>query len=400
MKTIADAQAATGVLEPIDSSREVIARWVDDVAGPLLERMSTTTLARDRKGTPIDRDDLVEAARCGLLGASLPVDVGGRGMGMRMWGRVLEHVGGACEDGSFALLVSLFPAVANMIHASKRADLVARYVRGCVTGERLVSFAYTEDNDAFSFSSTLEPVDDDVVINATKTMITGGAIADAYMTYVVNKSNGDLAVVIVDRDTPGVEVTPIDTMGLRGAGLAALQLRDVRVPRSQVMLEHSGLEHVQMFLNPRRAILCCAPVGRMARIIDDCVVHLASTIRCGQPLTAMQVVQARIGKMRLALNVSQTLLERALYELDAGISTPYFDDIVSTAKFQITENAIALTLDALYLLGSNGYTRAMPVERYLRDFCGLLAGAGAQDIIQTNLGIKAIGQTKKVKKGK
>lgn len=378
-----------------EASREVVARWVTDVAKPLFDRMSETTLARDRDGTPVDRASLREAARCGILGASLPVEVGGRGMGMRTWGRVLEHLGGACEDGSFALLVSLFPAVAKMIHTSGRADLIDRYVRGCATGEVLVSFAYTEDSDPFSFSSTLVRDGDHVIINGAKTMITGGAIADAYMTYVADQATGDLAVVIVDRNTPGVSLLPVDTMGLRGAGLASLTLSDVRLPKAQVMLECDGLEHVQMFLNPRRALLCCAPVGRMERIIDDCVAKLAKTMRYGQPLTAMQSVQARVGKMKLALNVSRTLLDRALLELDEGVSNPIFDDLVSTAKFQITENAIALSLDALHLLGSDGYTRAMPVERYLRDFCGLLAGAGAQDIIQTNLGVIAIGRAKK-----
>ncbi|MCX4242441.1 acyl-CoA dehydrogenase family protein [Paraliomyxa miuraensis] len=389
------ARDSTTTVEPLDDSRERIARWVTDVAGALLERMSETTLARDRDGTPIDRGDLREAARCGLLGASLPVEVGGRGMSTRRWGRVLEHVGGACEDGSFALLVSLFPAVARMIHASGRADLVDRYVRGCITGEALVSFAYTEDSDPFSLASTLESAGDDVIVTASKTMVTGGAIADAYMTYVVDQTNGDLAVVIIDRGVPGVEVVPIDTMGLRGAGLASVHFRGVRIPRSQVMLEHGGLDHVQMFLNPRRAILCCAPVGRMERIIEDCVRRLSRTVRYGQPLTAMQVVQARLGKMKLALNVARTLLDRALLELDEGSAHPLFDEYVSTAKFQITEAAIALSLDAMYLLGSHGYTRAVPVERYLRDFCGLLAGAGAQDVIQTNLGMMAIGGAKK-----
>ncbi len=379
----------------LEASRESVALWVTDVAGPLLAQLSETTLARDRDGTPLDRVALRDAARCGILGASLPVEVGGRGMGTRAWGRVLEHIGGACEDGSFALLVSLFPAVAKMIYTSGRSDLIDRYVRGCATGEVLVAFAYTEDSDPFSFSSTLVREGSHVIINGTKTMITGGAIADAYMTYVADQATGDLAVVIVDRNLPGVSVTPVDTMGLRGAGLASVTFRDVRVPKAQVMLERDGLEHVQLFLNPRRAVLCCAPVGRMERIIDDCVAKLAKTIRYGQPLTAMQSVQARVGKMKLALNVSRALLDRALLELDEGVSDPLFDEIVSTAKFQITENAIALSLDALYLLGSHGYTRAMPVERYLRDFCGLLAGAGAQDIIQTNLGVMAIGRGKK-----
>lgn len=383
-------------LERIGASRESVERWVDEAAGPLLSRMSQTSLGRDRDGTPIAHDDLEEAGRCGLLAASLPREIGGLGLGSQSWGRVLQCVGEVCEDGSFALLLSLFPAVAGMIYASGRSDLIARYAQPCSTGERLVSFAFTEDNDAFSFSSTLRAKGEDFILDGRKTMVTGGAIAHAYMTYVVNQATGDLAVVLVDRDAPGVEVHPIDTMGLRGAGLAALHFNGVRVEKAQVMVEHNGLDHVQMFLNPRRATLCCAPVGRMRRIIADTVRHLSTTVRYGRPLTSMQSVQGRIGKMRMALNVSQMLLDRSLLELELneGSAVPIFDANISTTKHQITEHAIALAIDALHLWGSNGYARTTPIERYLRDFCGLIPGAGAQDIIQVNLGLMTIGETK------
>jgi len=233
---------------------------------------------------------------------------------------------------------------------------------------------------------------DDVIVRGWKTMVTGGAIADAYMTYVMNPENDDLAVVIVDRDAPGVIVQPIATMGLRSAGLASVSFEDARIPAANVMQAANGLDHVQAFLNPRRALLSCAPIGRMERIIIDCVESLGRTIRYGQPLTAMQIVQARLGKMQMAVHVSRMLVEQALLALEEGSASPLFDEIVSTAKYQVTEHALAVAIDALHLMGGRGYACSTPVERYLRDFCGLIPGAGSQDILQTNIGLMTIGR--------
>ncbi len=377
---------------PTDSSRETIGKWVDAIATPLLRRMSDTCMERDLTGAPVAHEDIEQAARCGLLSASMPRAMGGLEIDMQSWGRVLEHVGRTCEDGSFALLLSLFPAVANTIFASRNNDLIERYAVPCSFGTRLVAFAYTEENDAFSLSSTMRRQGDDYIIDGAKVMVTGGAIADAYMTYVVNERHDDVAVVIIDRNSPGLRVDPIDTMGLRGAGLAALSFDAVRVSHSQIMHDCNGLDHVQAFLNPRRAILSCAPIGRMERLLSDCIERLSGTVRHGRPLTSMQMVQARLGKMQMSVHVSKTLIDRVLFELDQGTTNQHFDELVSTVKHQVTEHAIAVALEALGLMGGRGYARSTPVERYLRDFCGLLAGAGAQDILQVNLGLLAIGR--------
>jgi alkylation response protein AidB-like acyl-CoA dehydrogenase len=380
-------------LAPSGASREALASWVDQAAGPLLKRVSAAALEADRTGSPIARDVLVDAARCGLLCASLPRSVGGVGLSMQSWGRALERVGYLCDDSSFTLVITIFQAVANALLASGNAEIIERYVAPCCTGSRLVAFAYTENSDAFSLSTTMERRGDDFVVSGAKTMVTAGAIADAFMTYVVNQASGEMAVVIIDADAPGVTVQPIEAMGLRASGFAALRFDAVRVSKAQIVTEDNGFDHVQAFLNPRRAVLCCPPIGRMDRILADCTQHLSTTVRRGEPLTNMPTVQARIGKMRMAVHVSRALIDPALAGLARGTADPFFDEIVSTAKYQITEHALAVALDSLRLTGALGYSRVAQFERHLRDFCGLIAGAGAQDVLELNLGSLAVARS-------
>jgi len=378
------ASAETGL--PDDATREQAALWVDQQAAALLRRVSEEAAQLDRTGTPLRREVMLEAARCGLLGASLPRSVGGLGMSLPSWGRVLERVGYLCDDASFTLNISLFQAVANMVLASGKCALIERYVRPVCSGERLLAFAYTEDSDAFSMRSSLRPSGKDFIVHGHKVMVTAGAMADSYMSYIRNDSNGELAVVMVDRQMPGVRVEPIETMGLRACGLAALHFDGVRVSAENTLTLTDGLEHVQAFLNPRRAMLCCAPVGRMQRIIDECARLLSRKVRYGAPLSSMPLVQSRLGRMQLKVLSSRALIDVALNSLRPDAPADLFGEAVSAAKHEITENAVAVALDSIRLGGASGYACNQHFERYLRDFVGMISGAGAQDVLEVNLG--------------
>ena len=369
---------------PEDGSRDAIGRWVDRHAGDLLRRVSEDAPALDLSGTPLPREVMVEAARRGLLSASLPRSVGGLGMSLQAWGRALERIGYLCDDASFALNISLFQAVANAILDGGDAGLIERYVVPVCTARRLLAFAYTEEMDAFSMQSSLRPRGGDYVVSGTKVMVTAGAVADSYMTYVRNESTGDMAVVMIDRDDRGVQVQPIETMGLRSNGLASLHLDSVHVSRERVIRLENGLDHVQDFLNPRRGILCCAPIGRMQRILDECVKMLSQTVRQGAPLTSMQVIQARLGRMQMKVHSARALIDAALSEMHEF--SDLFVEMISTAKHEITESAIAVALESIRLTGARGYAHANHFERYLRDLCGLISGAGSQDVLELNLG--------------
>lgn len=371
---------------PDEASREEAAVWVDQQAGALLRRVSEEAAQLDRAGTPLRREVMLEAARCGLLGASLPRSVGGLGMSLPSWGRALERIGYLCDDASFTLNISLFQAVANMILASGRRELIERYVKPVCSGERLSAFAYTEDSDAFSMRSSLKPMGGDYIVHGHKVMVTAGSVADSYMSYIRNESNGELAVLMIDRQLPGVRVEPIEAMGLRACGLAALHFDGVRVPAEHVITLKDGLEHVQAFLNPRRAMLCCAPVGRMQRIIDECARLLSQTQRYGAPLSSMQLVQSRLGRMQMKVLSSRALVDAALSGLQPDAPPDLFGEAISVAKHEITENAIAVALESIRLSGARGYACKQHFERYLRDFVGMISGAGAQDVLEVNLG--------------
>jgi len=341
---------------------------------------------RDARGTCIPQEVMRAAGALGLLAMAMPEAIGGGDADPVAWGAVLEELGYLSEDSSFTLLVSLRVAVATTILHSGRTDFEERYVRPMMAGDRAGALAYTEDADAFSFKSVAEREGDDFVITGEKFLVTGGATADTFMTYVRDSETDDLLVFLLEREDTGVELRPVEVSGFRSAGLCSLSLDRVKVPASRLLAAEDGLGHAQRFLNARRALLVCGFLGRMRAILEDCAASLHHTVRYGRPLTEFQNVQSTLGRMYINVEASRAFVHHALRQASRGETDPVFDPLTSAAKHFAVEQAIDTVTMALRLLGGRGYLKENSYERSLRDFMGLISGAGAQDLLQIGLG--------------
>lgn len=350
------------------------------------EQVNPGAIERDASGTSLSRALLERSAELGLLNYSLPRELGGGGADAFAWGVALEQVGYLCVDGSFPLVLSLHAAVAHAILRGASPMMLERYVVPMIQGRRLGCFAYTEGADAFSFRSTAVRRGDRWILDGDKQLVTGGAHGDVFMTYVRRTDHDDLAVFLVERDDPGVSVEPVEVAGLRAAGLSALRLRAVEVPDERMLVPTDGISHAQLFLNDRRGLLVCGPLGRMRGIVEEVARTVQQTVRYGQPVSSLPNVQATLGRMFVAVEAAQAMVHRALWGMRRPDRNPIFDASMAAAKHFVIEQAIAVATAALRLTGSAGFLRGNHYERYLRDFHGGIAGGGAQDILEVNLG--------------
>lgn len=288
--------------------------------------------------------------------------------------------------------MSLRAGLIKTIYQSGRSDLIDRYVIPMVAGVRAPAFAYTDGTDPFSFKTTAKKTQQGYVLSGEKLYVTGGETADTYMVYARadNANQEDLQVFLVEREDAGVQVTPSDISGLRSAGISQISLRDVVLPENRILVSADALSHVQQFLNERRSFLVCPILGRMQAIMEDCIGELDQKIRYGNSLTAMQNVQAQIGRMYQMIETSRSTLYRALEHQSTNQYDLYWDSLGSIAKSFTVDQAIDLVHIAQRLLGGDGYLRNKHYERYLRDFCGYIPGGGSQDTLTVDLGINAI----------
>lgn len=357
-------------------------------------RVNPGAVERDEKDLPIPRQLIREAAEVGLLSLPFPPQVGGMGLDPTTYGVVLEQIGYLCQDLALPSILAMCADVAKAIYDTGRPDFVERYVRPMCRGERIGCLAYTDETDAFGFRSTAVRARGGYTLQADKSMQTGGLISDSFLTYVAGEGN-DLLLFLVERDDPGVEITPVPLAGFRSGGVSRLRLHDVWLPPERLLVAVDGLSHAQRFLNFRRIFLACGWSGRLQALLEACIRHLRETIRSGRPLTEMQNVQAAVGRIYIAAESARASLYRGLERLGSPDLEPYFDPVVSAAKHHVIEQALAASQLALRLVGGKGYSRELPFERYLRDFCAGLTGAGTQDILEINLGIVAISEAER-----
>ncbi len=355
-------------------------------------RINPQALTRDQSGESISAEIFSKACEMGMTSFGLPREIGGAGNSPLLWGQMLEQIGYLSTDSGFPLVVSLRAGLINTLNRSDREDIIKRYVKPMVFGERAPAFAYTDGTDPFSFKTFAQKVEGGYLLNGEKLYVTGGATADTFMLYARTQQNDfdDLSVFIVERDDAGFSIIPSDLSGLRSAGISSLQLKNVYVPDERVLVAQDGLSHVQRFLNERRVFLVCPLLGRMQAIMEDCIADLDCKQRYGNSLTAMQHVQAQIGKMSHLVEVSRAILYRALERQSSPQFDTYWDAIGSIAKLTLIENGIELIHIAQKLLGGDGYLRSKHYERYLRDFCGYIPGGGSQETLVVDLGINAI----------
>lgn len=355
-------------------------------------KVNPGVLDRDAAGLSIPSEIFQEACSLGMTTFGLPAEVGGAGRDVVAWGRLLEEVGYLCQDSCLPFVVSLRASVIKTIYRTGRAELIDRYVIPMVHGWRAPAFAYTDGTDAFSFQTTSTRKPGGYVLDGEKLFVTGGATADTYMVYArsAHSSSNDLQVFIVEREDPGVLAKAVDLAGLRSAGICQLELHGVFVKDSRVIAASDGLSHVQQFLNQRRIYLACPILGRMQAVLEDCIGDLSRKVRYGNSLTAMQNVQAQLGRMVISVETARATLYRALERQATDAFDPYWDVLGCVAKSYVVDQGIELIQIAQRLLGGDGYLRTQHYERYLRDFAGYIPGGGSQDTLTVDLGVQAI----------
>jgi len=339
--------------------------------------------ARDQSGAALPRALLLEAVRAGLW-----PEVRGPA-GLVAWGRTLQALGEATTDSSLPLLLSLYAGVAEAVAEHAGPELRVSHAEPALRGERLVSFAYTEEVEIFELRTRVRADGDHLLLDGEKRLVTGALQADAFVVYV-RDDRDDVVAVVVDAADAGVEVEPRPTSGLRAAGLGRLHLRGVRVPWTRMLVAHDALSQVQAFLNRRRLLLCCAPVGRMRGLVRELTAHLGGRTRAGQPFLTHANVLAHVGRMEACVRAADTLTFSVLERYARGELETYWDPDVVAAKHVVTEMAQQVAAEALRVAGGDGYDSAYPFERAHRDFAGLLAGAGAQDLLEIGLGSYAV----------
>jgi len=371
--------------------REALRKTVRDFA----EREILPNVDEWERSGDLPRELHRKAGEAGLLGAGFPEAVGGGGGDGADAVIICEELHQAGTPGGvFASLFTCGIAVPHMI-ASGDERLIETYVRPTLRGEKIGSLAITEPgggSDVGHLTTKATRDRDHYVVNGAKTYITSGVRADFVVTAARTGGPGaaGVSLIVVDRGTPGFEVTrKLEKMGWRSSDTAELSYTVVRVPVSNLIgPENTGFLQIAAAFVSERVGLAAQAYASAQRCLDLTVEWCRNRETFGRPLISRQQVQNTLAEMARRIDVAR-VYTRHLVERQLAGETNLITE-VCFAKNTAVEAGEWVANAAVQLFGGMGYMAESEVERQYRDMRIHGIGGGTTEIL-TSLAAKALG---------
>jgi isovaleryl-CoA dehydrogenase len=334
----------------------------------------------------------------GLLGMTVAEQYGGSGMGYLAHAVAMEEVSRASAAVGLSYGAHSNLCV-NQIHRNGSEAQKSRYLPQLVSGEHVGALAMSEPNagsDVVSMRLRAEKRGDRYVLNGNKMWITNGPDASVYVIYArTDPAAGSRGITafIVERDFPGFSrAQKLDKLGMRGSNTCELVFEDCEVPAANVLgRENGGVAVLMSGLDYERVVLSGGPVGIMQACLDVVVPYMHERKQFGQSIGEFQLVQGKIADMYAALNASRAYLYAVAKACDRN-ETARKD--AAAVILYTAEAATKAALDAIQILGGNGYINDYPTGRLLRDAKLYEIGAGTSEIRRMLIGRELFNETR------
>ncbi len=340
----------------------------------------------DSSAAEFRRDRWKRLAGLGLLGAAVPEEHGGAGLGALDTALLYEAAseGGADTGLLFAAAAHLFACVRPVLEfalpETRKALLPALCAGALVAGNAMTE--PESGSDVSRLATRATKVDGGYLLDGVKSFVSNGPVADIYVTYATTDPEGGYfgsTAFAVDRDSPGLDAgAPLEK-----SGLAACQAGEVVFTRCFVpddrMLGRPGQGQLvfQTSMQWERSCLFAIYLGQQERLVRRCVHHVRERRQFGKRLADLQPVANRMADMKLRLESGRLLLYRACAEIDDGQDPSLW---VAMAKLAVSEAAVATALDAGRIFGGRAFLAEYGIEEQVRDALPATTFSGTSDI--------------------
>ncbi len=351
----------------------------------------------------IDRDDQFprhlwpKMGELGLHGITVDEEDGGAGLGY------LEHVVAMEEVSRASASVGLSYGAhsnlcVNQIRRNGSEEQKRRYLPKLISGEHVGALAMSEPgsgSDVVSMRLKAEKKGDRYVLNGSKMWITNASEAETLVIYAKTDPEAGpkgITTFIVEKDFPGFSIAQkLDKLGMRGSPTCELVFEDCEVPEENILGElNKGVRVLMSGLDYERAVLAAGPLGIMQACMDVAVPYVHQRRQFGKSIGEFQLVQGKLADMYTTMNACKAYVYAVAQSCDRGETTR---KDAAGAILYAAEKATQMALDALQLLGGNGYINEYATGRLLRDAKLYEIGAGTSEIRRWLIGRELFEET-------
>jgi alkylation response protein AidB-like acyl-CoA dehydrogenase len=307
-----------------------------------------------------------------LLGLPFPEEYGGTGTGTLMLNLAIEEIARACASSALILMIQELGTLPIQLFGSE--ELKQRFLPRCASGEWSPAFALSEPeagSDPGGMITRAVRDGDEWVINGTKNWITNLGVADFYVVFAKTDPSADrsrgISAFVVEADRPGFSVGKLEhKLGIKGSPTGQPIFEEVRVPAGNLLGEEDrGMSVALGTLDHSRLGVAAQAVGIAQGATDHAAAYARERRQFGQPIADFQGIQFKLADMETRTAAARELLYRACSKIDRG--EPDAGKYSAMAKLFASDAAMAVTVEAVQVLGGYGYVNEYPVERYMRD---------------------------------
>ena len=326
----------------------------------------------------------------GLLGITVDERYGGSGMGYLAHCIAMEEISRASASVGLSYGANSNLCV-NQIAKNGTEEQKQQYLPKLCSGEHIGALAMSEPgagSDVVSMSLRARKEGEYYVLDGNKMWITNGPDAHVYVIYAKTDPDAGskgITAFIVERDSEGFsQAQKLDKLGMRGSNTCELVFEGCRVHESNVLgTVGQGVKVLMSGLDYERAVLSGGPVGIMQACLDIVLPYIHDRKQFGQSIGEFQLVQGKVADMYVGLSASRAYLYSVAQSLDRGEESR--KDAAGVILYT-AERATQMALDAIQLLGGNGYINEYATGRLLRDAKLYEIGAGTSEIRRMLIG--------------
>lgn len=314
---------------------------------------------------------LRELGRMDMMGIYIPEEYGGFGGGTLDFNLAVEELSRVCIGVSVSYAANALGSYPILFAGTDEQK--KKYMSPLATGEKWAAFGLTEPNagsDAGSIQTTAVKKGDKYILNGTKQWITNGGEADIYSVIAMtNKDKGARGATffVVEKDTPGFSFGKKEKkLGIRASATRELIFEDCEIPaENRLGREGQGFMLAMKTFDHSRPGIGSQGVGLAQGALDEAAEYARHRVQFGKPITANQGVSFMLADMATRVEAARALVYAACRTIDKGGKG--ISKVSAMAKLFPTDMAMAVTIDAVQVLGGYGYMREYPVEKMMRD---------------------------------